>query len=357
MKKITKIKTIGLTLALAMLYNGGYAQDEAAQASVQTTESVVQTAPTPEDVKVPGEVENKNEAAVPTDTTEIKPEEKVEAQIDVPSDVAKAEEVVTEGNKEVTISEEGKDEIAPDVSGEKEDKSVVTNPLMEETKEASVQTVEAKEIVINSLEETILFRFLQDCAFFNEASRVIFEKNTEEVGEDIILPFADLSQKLYAKLIELAESEGFPHQDLDKRAQDEEAAWATFVKEKPNLSDLFSLFVDSTFKKAFNENSINFSDEVGMIKNNTKDVLSKENLDHKTLITIYADALKNYTEFVNQNKEILEKIKVIADNDFQIENNSQEKECINYRNKEYCSIVATKPIKSLRELMAYVQKM
>lgn len=207
-------------------------------------------------------------------------------------------------------------------------------------------------IVINSLEETILFQFLQDNAFLRELATILYNSST--VPAELLDP---LSEQLHAKLLELAENESFPVNDLDLRAADEEDAWSDFIEHYPNLSDLFSLTADSEFKDRFWKNALHFDEEIKRLKESTNTIMKDNaNLSAEVLWLIYNDTLSNYLEFIKQNEKILEKIRTIVNNNFQIESDHENKKCIKFRNRDYCSVPATKPIESLRELMAHVLK-
>lgn len=303
MKNIkTKIKSIGLIIAMALYSSIGFAQEE--ESIVPATEEVVTNIV--------------DENSQPTQDSEA-----------------------VNGNEGVADSEEKKAE--------------TVDPVVEDENEldrkAGGAESEEKEIVINSLEETILFKFLQDNAFLREARKLLDDNPTPPSW--VLDP---LSQQLYEKLFELAENENFPVSDLDIRAADENGSWSDFVKHYPNLSDLFSLFADSNFKYKFWNNEVHFTDEIESIKQNRNRIVNDADYNLEVLSLIYTDTLNNYLEFIKQNEEVFKKIKTIANNNFKIENDNQVKMCVKFRNRDYCSAPATKPIKSLRELMAHVLK-
>lgn len=390
--KKNKMKTIVLIFALAMLYSGGYAQDETIAASAQKTEEVVQApqvepsegkvveeAKVEKEVLVEGTIESKPEQNETVSAVEVKAPELVNKESKVKTD----SEAEKEGDVDIVIASEKeqgdkKEEISAEIETDrrKEDETNSadsTNPIDEAVNEPIEQAEEATEVVINSLGETILFRFLQDFAFLEDAAKILDNGEnkiftvtdvdtatvlsyTSSVEAIQSLSFVTLHKKLYAKLIELAQKENFPVADLDPRAADEKDCWAYFVKNNPNLSDLFSLFIDSTFKKDFCENNFNATKQMEVITKNSNSIL-EEKLDLEVLELVFIDKLKKYEEFIDKNKEILQRVESIVNNNFKIANDIGEKKCTAYRNEEYCSIPATRSIKSLRELMAYVQKM
>lgn len=216
MKKI-KIKSVLLMVSLFALFNGINAQDEVQQGNNLPAEEVEQVVAT----------ENNPDNA------------KEQAQ----QNLETAENLIT-NYEQAEVKEE-----------------VVANPS-EAIDEERAETQKVVEISkISSLEETILFRLMQDHAFLVAAAKTLKTSYLEHVQ---FLAFENLNQKLFDKLIELAEKEELwifskkskiqsqnekLNEFLDSSPDsDEKNCWSDFQKSYPNLSDLFALFSDSSFK-------------------------------------------------------------------------------------------------------------
>lgn len=239
------------------------------------------------------------------------------------------------------------------------------------------QQTQTPAAAVSSLEDTILFRFLQDYGFLEAAAKSLeniafFEVaktqhspglcvSTSRDGKTYFLrngdiektqywskkvqetAFSHLNKKLYAKLIELAEGE-LPLvdsiQELNSRP--------LLIDNKPNLADIFMLFegltlldIEKITQKMQSIKSSHYNNELST----TNVELIKE---------IFDEVLENYKIFIDQNMEVLQKIELFANNGFRIKNGKPE--CIAYRTKEYCIITANS-ITSLRQMMAYVQEL
>lgn len=234
-------------------------------------------------------------------------------------------------------------------------------------------------VAINSLEDTILFRFLQDYAFLEAAAKSLeniafFEVaktqhfpglcvSTYRNGKAYFLrggdlektqywskrvqetPFSHLNKKLYAKLIELAEGE-LPIvdsiQELNSRP--------SLIENKPNLADVFMLFEGLTLLDI--EKITQKMQSIKSSHYNNDNALSTTNVE--LIKEIFDEVLENYRTFIEQNMEVLKKIELFANNGFRIKNGKPE--CIAYRTKEYC-IISSNAITSLRQMMAYIQQL
>ncbi len=232
-------------------------------------------------------------------------------------------------------------------------------------------------VAINSLEDTILFRFLQDYAFLEAAAKSLeniafFEVaktqhcpglpvSTSRNGKTYFLRVGDiektqywskkveetafslLNKKLYAKLIELAEGE-LPLvdsiQELNSRP--------SLIDNKPNLADVFMLFEGLTLL-----DTEKITQKMQSIKSSHyNNELSTTNVE--LIKEIFDEVLENYIIFIDQNIEVLKKIELFANNGFRIKNGKPE--CIAYRMKEYC-ITTSNSITSLRQMMAYIEQL
>ncbi len=334
-----KIKSVLLTIILAVFSNLIHAQDESPADPVASQEQEVR----PTNAESPQENQN---LGAPEVTKDVPKEETV------PENIANTEDKNSE---------------APEVKNEiTSDQKPVDNPTNDTPKEnlEAVEGSSEKPVAIKTIEDTLLFRFMQDFAFLEAAAKSIdrneivavnisereqeigfFSFNSEKVKA---LPFADLNKKLYAKLIELAENETLPLSDLDPRAGDEQDCWTLFLRSNPNLSDLFILFTDLSIKKRFCiDNDINFRDEIQSIVN-SKDSLQSE-ID--VLKIVFAEVFSDYADFLNKNSEVLQKIE-------QFLKDTVETQCVKYKNKDFCTKNAKRTkLKSLRELMERVQNL
>lgn len=348
-----KIKSVLLAIILAVVSNLINAQDEP-QKDPQSQEQIVPP------VNTENAGENKNtEAAV--------------EQTIVP-------EIAENKEQNNTVQEDKKAEPAPIIEEDLKEQKVLDNPTSDAPEKSLednaannsnqgdlMTAVEQKNetekpVVIKSIEDTLLFRFIQDFAFLEAAAKSIKVSETIEGSEITIiktnealsylanvneLPFSDLNKKLCAKLINLAEKEALSIV-VDKKGMDETNCWDSFLKTNPNLSDLFILFSDFSIKKRFcvDNTNIDFKTEIESIIN-SKGKLESE-ID--VLKSIFEATLSSYKEFLNTNSEMLQKIE-------QEFNNTLGAQCVKYGSRDFCTKNA-KPVKlkSLRELIEYVQK-
>lgn len=202
--------------------------------------------------------------------------------------------------------------------------------------------------------EDLLFKFIRDNLFlsfleFGENKWSTLEKlsldSIYQAYEDSIvlkeLPFRDLHHKLVMKLINLANDE----KTTSQCKSDE--------MEKP-LSDCINTLNHITLNQAlnFDISAITKSQE-GLAPDEKKELLA----------LIFESEMTNYKEFAEQNRDILEKIKKIAnDDEFVVLIDEPEfvgeKKCRIYKEKEFCidSKTSKREIKSLSELLTYLLK-
>lgn len=242
-------------------------------------------------------------------------------------------------------------------------------------------------VAINSLEDTILFRLLQDYAFLEAAAKSLDNNAFFEIAQMRPLPgphspitkgrktywvraadltkidywskklletpFSDLNQKVYAKLIELAERE----LSIVDYSMQKENSCTSSIENKPNLADAFMLFdgldlLGIDFSSMSCNSITQKMQSIKSIHYNNDNALSTTNVE--LIKEIFDEVLENYRIFIEQNIEVLKKIELFANNGFRIKNGKQE--CIAYRTKEYC-ITTSNSITSLRQMMAYIQQL
>lgn len=236
---------------------------------------------------------------------------------------------------------------------------------------------------INSLENTMLFRFLADYSFLEAAAKSLdndaFFKIAQTRGSNGIpyspiikgqqtywvraadlekvdywskklqeIPFSDLNKKVYAKLIELAERESYIVSSMQ-----EANSCTSSMENKPNLADAFMLFDGLDLLDIdFNSMSCNtIARKMQSIKYSNN---ALSTTDVELIKEVFVDVFENYESFIDKHIDVLTKIELIANDDFRIKIGKPE--CIEYRAKKYCTTTSDS-ITSLRQMMVYVQQL